>query len=58
MIRQGDIYDAQVMVIKVRRGVPTVIAVGGKVYVYQPADQYQGGAKRPEGSGHHGGHMD
>ncbi|MNC31976.1 hypothetical protein D3C81_558330 [compost metagenome] len=44
--KPGDIYDTSVMVIKVRRGLPTVIAVNGKVYVYQPKDQYQGGGNQ------------
>ncbi|MNI98877.1 hypothetical protein D3C73_1578150 [compost metagenome] len=37
----GDVYTAPIMVLKLKKGQPTVIAVNGKVYILQPTDMYQ-----------------
>ena len=44
-VRAGESFRLLVTVLKVRKGVPTVIRVDGREYVLRPADQYKGGAK-------------
>jgi len=41
------------MPIKVKNGVPTVISIGGQVYIWQSPDQYKGGARRNDASRNH-----
>lgn len=44
MIRQrGDKYRPIVTVLKVKKGLPTVIKVSGQIYVLRHADQFGGG---------------
>lgn len=41
-IQRGDIIDKSVMIIKLKAGKPTVIAMDGRVYVWQPDDRFTG----------------
>jgi hypothetical protein len=43
--RPGESYRQLVTILKVRRGVPTVIRVDEREYVLRHADQYRGGVK-------------
>jgi hypothetical protein len=39
-MNRGDKYRPVVTVLKVKNGVPTVIRVSGREYVFRPKDQY------------------
>jgi hypothetical protein len=49
-VRAGESFHLLVTVLKVRKGVPTVIRVDGREYVLRHKDQY-GNRKRGTGSG-------
>ncbi|KEQ22321.1 hypothetical protein [Paenibacillus tyrfis] len=46
----GQSFRAVVMPIKIKNGIPTVISLGGRVYILQAQDQFRG-----ENGGKHGG---
>ncbi|WP_157794123.1 hypothetical protein [Paenibacillus donghaensis] len=39
--KPGDIYTAQIMTIKNKKGLPTVISMDGRIYILQPAYQHK-----------------
>ncbi|MDH6373552.1 hypothetical protein M2444_005384 [Paenibacillus sp. PastF-3] len=39
--KSGDIYQAQIMTIKNKKGIPTVIAMDGRIYTIQPSYQHK-----------------
>lgn len=42
-LKAGDVFNAEVEVLKVKKGKATVIKIGGKEYVLRHKNQYQGG---------------
>ncbi|MNJ02593.1 hypothetical protein D3C73_1626050 [compost metagenome] len=40
--KPGDIYQAKIMTIKTKKGIPTVISMDGRVYNLQPSYQHKG----------------
>jgi hypothetical protein len=40
--KPGDIYTAQIMTIKIKKGIPTVISMDGRIYSLQSAYQPKG----------------
>ena len=49
MKKAGESYRPLVTIVKIKNKVPTVLAVGGRVYVLRPPDQYQEPRKRGGG---------
>lgn len=47
----GQVYRPRVRVIKVRKGRPTIVEIGGERYVWMPRDMYMG-PRCKEGNGH------
>ena len=45
-LKTGDTFNADVQVLKVKKGKPTVVEIGGKEYVLRHKDQYQGGKQK------------
>lgn len=41
-MNRGDKYRPVVIVLKVKNGLPTVISIGGQVYILQHKDGYTG----------------
>ena len=41
--KTGDVFNAEVEVLKVKKGKPTVIRVNDEEYVLRHKNQYQGG---------------
>lgn len=46
MKQKSDRYRPIVTILKVKKGLPTVIKVSGQEYILRHKDQYQGGGKR------------
>ena len=43
--KTGDTFNADVQILKVKKGKPTVIKIGDEEYVLRHKDQYQGGKR-------------
>jgi len=44
-LNTGDTFNADVHILKVKKGKPTVIKIGDEEYVLRHKDQYQGGKR-------------
>ena len=44
-LKTGDTFKADVHILKVKKGKPTVVEIGGKEYVLRHKNQYQGGKR-------------
>lgn len=42
----GEVYRPRVHILKVKKGQPTVIRVGGEDFILRHKDQYQGGKRK------------
>ena len=45
-LKTGDTFNADVQILKVKKGKPTVIKVSGEEYVLRHKNQYQGGKRK------------